>query len=103
MNKAEKQALKSYPEMFQTLIPVNGDDPEIKQDCNMFKRIAYIEGYHQAEKDLALTWEDIENIYRIQYEVECDYGSNAYRMNNDRDHSEKVFKEVFRRFKEIKK
>ena len=34
---------------------------------------AYIEGYHQAEKDLALTWKDINRIEIIIKDVYRDY------------------------------
>lgn len=34
---------------------------------------AFIEGYHQAEKDLALTWEDINRIEIIIKDVYRDY------------------------------
>ena len=51
----------------------------------------YIEGYHQAEKDLELTPEDIS----IIREILC--GMIGYPMMTDKE----VCKEVLRRFKEI--
>ena len=97
MNKSEEQALKLFPPKLRFEM-----DGLVKIDDNEDKRCAYIKGYEQAEQNLELTWEDIKNIYKIQYNVECDYHSNTYRINNDCKHSEKVFKEVLRRFKEIK-
>ena len=48
---------------------------------------AYYEGYHQAEKDLELTWEDIKTIDKLLNQC-VDY-SNAYQ-------------EVLKRFKDFK-
>ena len=51
---------------------------------------AYIEGYHKAEKDLELTWEDIRDILDLYDEVtSMDYCSDIYG-------------EVLKRFKEKK-
>ena len=48
----------------------------------------YITGYHQAEKDLELTWEDIKTIDKLLNQcVDC---NNPYQ-------------EVLKRFKEMKK
>ena len=64
MNRAEEVAEKAVP-----IIP----DYEGK---NMFNRAEVralmMHAYYQAEKDLALTWEDIELITRIEYEVIMD-------------------------------
>lgn len=57
----------------------------------------YIEGYHQAEKDLELTWEDIRDICSIQYIVLNEY--NDYNEPSDSI----LYQEVLKRFKEIKK
>lgn len=64
MNKAEERALKAYP--------YNGDYRG-QGDSNSKFREAYITGYHQAEKDLALTWEDINRIEIIIKDVYRDY------------------------------
>ena len=53
---------------------------------------AYEEGYHQAEKDLELTWEDIEKVCLIAREVHQFRGF----------WSENVYQEVLKRFKEKK-
>ena len=55
---------------------------KIPYDGGEINREFYLEGYHQAEKDLALTWEDIEflaNLYGNMDESCGDYmGSPAY-------------------------
>ena len=50
----------------------------------------YKEGYHQAEKDLELTWEDISDIIEIHEDV------------LEMESCENVYMDVLRRFKEIK-
>jgi len=57
------------------------------------ERPAYIAGYHQAEKDLELTWEDIEAIDQIFTDVFKD-GFDVISNN--------YYQEVLRRFKDLK-
>lgn len=66
------------------IIPKQVDD--IEELCRFY----YIKGYHQAEKDLELTWKDIKLIWNITDELE--------NMPE-----EEFYKEVLKRFKEIKK
>jgi hypothetical protein len=54
---------------------------------------AFIDGYHQAEKDNELTWKDIEKICLIAKEVHQFRGF----------WSESVYQEVLKRFKDLKK
>ena len=49
----------------------------------------FIKGYHQAEKDLELTWEDMKLIWNITDEL-------------DNMPEEEFYKEVLKRFKERK-
>ena len=56
MSKAEERAKERY-----WLEPSNIDTQNKYQ--------AYLEGYHQAEKDLELTWEDIETIGELRLNV----------------------------------
>ena len=62
--RAEEAALKTYPELLSGSyfgpLPV---------DLNKVCREKYQEGYEQAEKNLALTWEDIEKITDIHRNV----------------------------------
>lgn len=69
MGKAEERALEKYP---------------YAEIC----REKYIEGYHQAEKDLELTVDDIKDIDRLLNQC-VDY-SNPYQ-------------EVLKRFQNLKK
>ena len=57
-------------------------------------------GYEQAEKDLALTWEDAQLLHIIteKYLRELDKRIEAFPSS-----SREVFEEILRRYKEIKK
>lgn len=56
----------------------------------------YIEGYHQAEKDLKLTWEDIRDICNIQYIVLNEYNDYNEPQGNI------LYQEVLKRFQNLK-
>ena len=66
MSKAEERAIEKYPvEMYE----------EVGWRCvdkNTYKRQYFIEGYHQAEKDLELSWEDMRELYIIFAEVDTE-------------------------------
>jgi hypothetical protein len=56
MSKAEDLAKKLYPDWEMTGVStVDG----LESSMVRIQRVAYIKGYHQAEKDLELTWKDI--------------------------------------------
>lgn len=120
MNKIEELALKEYPVVMTTLIPADNEHSLIEQDCNKFTREAYIKGYHQAEedltdkaklssgwdgfyygqgykqaeKDLELSWKDIELIVNIDKDTDNEESVIGVRKN------EEHYKEVLKRFKE---
>ena len=103
MSKAEQRALEKYPLMAD-------DDKEglealkyIGMECecaSVYNEVQesiqayFIEGYHQAEKDNELTWEDIRKICGLSVLVEIDLG----RTVSDERH----YTEVLRRFKDFK-
>ena len=61
--RAKQRALEAYPcDMVEQI-----EEPGflVKTDYNRFNRAIFILGYEQAEKDLALTWEDIQTIDNI--------------------------------------
>ena len=71
MSKAEERALEKYP-------------------YAVVCREKYLEGYHQAEKDLELTWEDVRDILNLYEEV------------IEMDFCEDIYGEVLKRFKNMK-
>ena len=61
-------------------------------------KVAYLQGYEQAEKDLALTWEDIKTIVQILAD------SDWYDFEiNGKLWSKEFYEEVLKRFKEARK
>ena len=83
MSKAEERALEAYPKETRDItgFVVDIGHPQYMRDL-------YIEGYHQAEKDLELTVDDIKTIDKLLNQC-VDY-SNPYQ-------------EVLKRFKNLKK
>lgn len=64
MTKAEQRALEKYPEKIVSG-PIGYEEDAF--DINAFARSIFEEGYEQAEKDLALTVEDIKTILDISF------------------------------------
>ena len=81
MSKAEKRAKERY-----WLEPNNIETQE--------KYAAYVEGYHQAEKDNELTWEDIREIYCITLNLREHLGASVF--------GETLYQEVLKRFKDFR-
>ena len=90
MSKAEDLALEKYPKKIEW---VGNQWDGAPFDVNSEKRFYYRKGYEEAEKDLELTWEDIEAIDQIFTDVFKD-GFDV-RTN-------KYYQEVLRRFKDLK-
>ena len=57
----------------------------------------FVEGYHQAEKDLELTWEDVSKIISIDQQVCGTMGISDYTHNH-----QQAMEEVLKHFKEKK-
>lgn len=87
MTRAEEAALKAYPnEHF-----IDGTYAEMCRDF-------FQEGYEQAEKDHALTWEDIAKIDSLILEV-----NNEFAVNYSKEISrQKFYAEVLNRFNKSK-
>ena len=81
MSKAEEKAEKAYPAWR------NGIGDEFSQNSAYY---GFIEGYHQAEKDLELTWEDIKVIEKF------------LGFDNIIESPKEFYQEVLKRFKERK-
>ena len=85
MSKAEDRALKAYP---KKMAEREGYDENLRE------RKGFIKGYHQAEKDLKLTWEDLATIEKL--------GDDFIKQNHTPMSDEEFYKEVLKRFKERK-
>lgn len=91
MSKAEERALEAYPKKIEW---VGNQWDGAPFDVNSKSRVAYEQGYQQAEKDLELTWEDVKEICVQSVLVEIDLGG----LVSDERH----YTEVLKRFKEMK-
>lgn len=69
MSKAKDLAEELYPDWENTGVPkIDG----LEQSEVRIQRVAYIAGYHQAEKDNELTWEDMRELHIIFAEIDVD-------------------------------
>ena len=101
MNNAEEAALKMYPicEDFYRRDGIARSEPH---DFNREKRYCFQKGYEQAEKDLALTWEDVQRIVEIADQL-CPYTSKEmaeFQANFQTE--EAYYREVLKRYNDGK-
>ena len=91
--RSEEAAQKAYPELLSGSI-----FGPLPVDLNKASREKYQEGYEQAEKDLALTIEDIELLHTFLYAIKNNkHGCFTFtRLSNEQ------YEEVLRRFREMK-
>lgn len=88
MTSAEKRALEAYPDF----------DAGSAKVIQGFQRQCYINGYEQAEKDLALIWEDIAKIDALILEA-----NNEFAVDYSKEISrEQFYTEVLNRFNKSK-
>ena len=66
---------------------------------NCSSKEAFLLGYHQAEKDLELSWEDIQKIDVLIYAV---LDEEKYKRYYTQDRDGDFYEEVLKRFKERK-
>ena len=96
MSKAEDLAKELYPLLETDKI---GNPYIISYNTEQLaKQEGFVEGYHQAEKDLELTWEDISKIISIDQQICGTMGISNYTHNH-----QQAMKEVLKQFKENRK
>ena len=94
MSKAEDLAIELFPLLETDKI---GNNPYISYNTEQLaKREGFINGYHQAKKDLELTWKDIREIIDISFEE----ATGLQRKPNI--YKEQYYQEVLKRFNERK-
>ena len=94
-DRAEQRALEAYPVKEEWV----GNQYGSYGDVNERFRGIYQEGYHQAEQDLELTWEDMMIIHRC---IKDAMNFHLYKMLEGLDGQKIVYQEVLKRFKERK-
>lgn len=92
MTRAESQANLAYPEDIIDATPLSAYPNWI--DRNLPFREGFVKGYEQAEKDLALTQEDIKLITKIHYEIVFMY-TTGIKVGD-------IASEILTRFKQFK-
>ena len=106
MSKAEERALEKYPLMedddkegLEALkyIGMECECASVFNEVQEAKQAYFIEGYHQAEKDLELSWKDIAVINNIITKLLNDCGDNIL-YDTEKDFCQ----EVLKRFELIK-
>ena len=85
MSRAKEEALKVYPPQS---IAANYD--------TINRRDAFEYGYLKAEKDLELSWEDVEKIVDLYDDVYCDFSIDG---KGGKTNTEEHYQEVLKRFK----
>ena len=107
MSKAEERALEKYPLMSNDdkeglealkYIGMECECASVFNEAQEAKQAYFIEGYHQAEKDLELTWEDISELNCLLNEVEHEFKKG---MHEDKSYIG-YCQEVLKRFNEEK-
>ena len=94
--KAEAAAMKAYPVKMEMQYDQETRLPLWEDDVNVVERTCYREGYDQAEKDLALCWEDMRTIFYIVIRVS---EKHLFDGTSDQD----VYREALREFNESRR
>lgn len=90
MTKAEERALEKYPEHSVLIRPARCGG----YYADNHLREGFIEGYHQAEKDLALTHKDVASLFVIAITIT--------RENTTPMTDEEFYRKVLKRFNKLK-
>lgn len=102
--RSEEAALKLFP-IQMGLVPLPDGDT-IEEDVNRWKRKLAKIVYEQAEQDLALTWEDLQTINDLFYQVDAENGEawdyEVIEQDLPFPYGQKFYEEVLRRFREMK-
>jgi len=95
-SKAEERALEKYPIYWAKAVMFDGSTIDL--DANERTRDVFKLGYKQAEKDLALSIEDLERLHTFLYAVKNNkQGCFTFtRLSNEQ------YEEVLRRFNTYK-
>ena len=93
MSKAKERALERCPK----------SENVIEEMRNERKRAIFIEGYHQAEKDLELTCEDIETILNVENVLLHEFNSQSELIIETYPTGRDYYQEILKRFNKERK
>lgn len=97
MTRAEEAALKAYPPTYTTVERHAKRVQSELVDTHKPVRAIFQQGYEQAEKDLALTWQDIRRIVKIADDLLDDPKARvAFQNHNEEYYYKKVLDEYNR-------
>lgn len=97
MSNAENLAKELFPLLETDKI---GNNPYITYNtAQSARQEGFIKGYHQAEKDNELTWEDMMLIHKC---IKDAMNYHLYKMMEGVEGQKVVYQEVLKRFKERK-
>jgi hypothetical protein len=99
MSKAEQRALEAYPPKYVKQERHLKRMQSERIDTHRPIRAIYIKGYQQAEKDLALTWEDMMIIHKC---IKDAMNYHLYKMMEGAEGQKVVYQEVLNRFNKQK-
>lgn len=108
MSRAKQRALEKYPlladddkEGLEALkyVGMECECAAVYNEAQESKQAYFIEGYHQAEKDLALTWEDMMVIHKC---IKDAMNSHLYEWFTE-EGQQRIYQNVLDRFNKQKK
>lgn len=102
ISRAEEQAMLAYPPKFTSGKRYAKRVQSEKVDTHAAIRKIYLKGYEQAEKDLALTWEDIRSIIDAEIDVLEKLDNDSVKILQEYPSAEAYYTEVLTRFKQFK-
>lgn len=101
-DKAKQRAMEAYPPKFTKQKRYSKRVQYEKIDVHQSVRTIYIKGYHQAEKDLELSWEDINIILNIENDILRECNSQKELVIETYPKGEDYYGEILKRFKDFK-
>jgi hypothetical protein len=112
MSKAEERANEKYPLMQEgdqeglealKYIGMECDSVYEFNSVRYSQQVYFIEGYHQAEKDLELTWADIKIILDIEIDILRECNNQKELVIKTYPKGEDYYGEILKRFNDLKK
>lgn len=101
MDRAAKEAKKRFPDVKREDFEDEDEFFDCLEDRNL-RRLMWREGYRQAEKELALTWQDVAILIAF-YEQEVELGNISRYEYEGAPSLQEASEIILRKFNEIRK